>query len=246
MLGGCSHKEMKAMYIARHDKAMRKLLKQVLNGKHGAHYVIADVGTLEGLKQLGVHNKRIPSFVLQDDTLPAQDTCNCTQEQTGTHERDKLRPDIMLVELTDIERKAHMTGEEMPLLNATMQNNRPRKVWIVEGGYCTDTRYSDKYRRKEIQHEHLKTLLQARGFEVILLPIILGFTRAIYNTTVSALPALGIENTQAKKLLYDLHAHAVQTHHTTIKLRRKLENIKLHKTDQRPLAGTCTRTFEPP
>ena len=43
---------------------MRKLLKQVLSGKHGAHYVIiiADVGTLEGLKQLGVHNKRIPPF----------------------------------------------------------------------------------------------------------------------------------------------------------------------------------------
>ena len=140
LLGGCSHKEMQALYIARHDKAMRKLLKQVLSGKHGAHYVIADVGTLEGLKQLGVHNKRIPSFVLQDDTLPAQDTCDCTEEQqTGTHERDKLRPDIMLVELADIEREAHGAGEEMPLLNATVQNNRRRKVWIVEGGYCTDT-----------------------------------------------------------------------------------------------------------
>ena len=74
LLGGCSNKEMKAMYIARHDKAMRKLLKQVLSGKHGAHYVIADVGTLEGLKQLGVHNKRIPPFTLQDDNLPIQDT----------------------------------------------------------------------------------------------------------------------------------------------------------------------------
>ena len=247
LLGGCSHKEMKALYIARHDKAMRKLLKQVLSGKHGAHYVIADVGTLEGLKQLGVHHKRIPSFVLQDDTLPAQDTCDCTEEQqTGTHERDKLRPDIMLVELTDIEREAHGAGEEMPLLNATVQNNRPRKVWIVEGGYCTDIRYGDKYERKETQHAHLQTLLQACGFEVILLPIILGFTGAIQKTTVLALPALGIEKTQAKTLLYDLHADAVQTHHTTIKLRRKLENTELHKTNQRPLAGICTRSREPP
>ena len=47
---------MEALYLARHDEAMRKLLERVLNAKHGAHYVIADVGTLERLKQLGVHN----------------------------------------------------------------------------------------------------------------------------------------------------------------------------------------------
>ena len=46
----------------------------------------------------------------------------------------------------------------------------------------------------------------------------LGFTGAIFKTTVFALPALGIEKIQEKKLLYDLHVHAVQTHHTTIKL----------------------------
>ncbi|KAL3154986.1 hypothetical protein ABBQ38_15507 [Trebouxia sp. C0009 RCD-2024] len=137
-----------------------------------------------------------------------------------------------------------MAGEEMPLLNAAMQNKRTRKVWIVEGGYCTDTRYSDKYRRKEEQHKHLQTLLQARGFEVTLLPVILGFTGAIYKTTVSALPALGIEKAPAKKLLYDLHAHAVQTHHTIIKLRRKLENTTQPKTNKRP--RNCMQPFEPP
>ena len=134
-----------------------------------------------------------------------------------------------------------MAGKEMPLLSANVQSNRPRKVRIVEGGYCIDTRYSDKYRRKETQHEHLQTLLQARGFEVILLPVILGFTGAIYKTTVLALPALGIEKAQTKQLLYDLHAHAVQTQH--IKLRRKLESTKLNKTNQR---SSCTQTLEPP
>ena len=33
-------------------------------------------------------------------------------------------------------------------------------------------------------------LLLARGFEVILLPVILGFIGAVYKSTVSALPAL--------------------------------------------------------
>ena len=48
-----------------------------------------------------------------------------------------------------------------------------KEVWIAGGEYCTDTRYSDKHRRKETQHEHLQTLLQARGFAVTLLPGIL-------------------------------------------------------------------------
>ena len=54
---------MKAMYIARHDKAMRKILKQVVQGQHGSFYIVANVGTLEGLQQLGVHSKRIPDFL---------------------------------------------------------------------------------------------------------------------------------------------------------------------------------------
>ena len=44
--------------------------------------------------------------------------------------------------------------------------SRARKVWIVEGGYCTDTRFTDKYGRKETQHEHLYQTLKAQGFEL--------------------------------------------------------------------------------
>ena len=90
MLGGCMHREMKAMYIARHDKAMRQVLKQVLQGKHGGYYVIADVGTLEGLQQLGAHSKRIPDFVIPEECSFLQDA----EGNTTTH--DRLRPDIML------------------------------------------------------------------------------------------------------------------------------------------------------
>lgn len=62
----------------------------------------------------------------------------------------------------------------------------------------------------------MKTLLQAHEFDVTLLPVILGFTGAINKTIVTALPALGIEKAQVKKLLHDLHAHAIQTHHIII------------------------------
>ena len=66
-----------------------------------------------------VHNKKIPAFILHDDNVPIQDKHDGTQEEeTITHERDKLTPDIMLVELTDKEGQAYLGGEEMPKYEA--------------------------------------------------------------------------------------------------------------------------------
>ena len=34
----------------------------------------------------------------------------------------------------------------------TIANGRARRVWIVEVGYCSDTRYLDKLQEKTRQH----------------------------------------------------------------------------------------------
>ena len=68
ILGACLHKDMKKQYIARHDKAMRAVVQAFTKGRHGAFYLIADVGHLEGLKEIGVHSKRVPAFVLPTGT----------------------------------------------------------------------------------------------------------------------------------------------------------------------------------
>ncbi|KAL3151126.1 hypothetical protein ABBQ38_012992 [Trebouxia sp. C0009 RCD-2024] len=60
---------MKKQYIARHDKAMRAVVQAFTKGRLGSYYLIADVGRLEGLKELGVHSKRVPAFVLPDRYL---------------------------------------------------------------------------------------------------------------------------------------------------------------------------------
>ena len=57
ILGACLHKDMKEQYIARHDKAMRAVIQAFTKGRHGGFYLIADVGHLEGLKEIGVHSK---------------------------------------------------------------------------------------------------------------------------------------------------------------------------------------------
>ena len=52
-----------------------------------------------------------------------------------------------------------------------------------------------------------------------------------------------IERDNAKKLLKELHLHDVMTHHTTIKLRRKLENTKMSKTTKQ--RQCTTQVFDP-
>ena len=50
---------------------MRTVIQAFTKGQCGSHYLIADVGKVEGLKDIGVHNKRVPAFVLPDRCLQA-------------------------------------------------------------------------------------------------------------------------------------------------------------------------------
>lgn len=67
-----------------------------------------------------------------------------------------------------------------------------------------------------MQHERAQQLLQAREFEVmtlllmILLVTLSGATLTLIGTvSKSALTALGFDKPNPKRLLYDLHAHAM-------------------------------------
>ena len=62
---------MKKQHIARHDAMMRMVVKEFTKGTKGSHYLIADVGTVDTLKNyyIGVHSKQTPKFVLPDSHI---------------------------------------------------------------------------------------------------------------------------------------------------------------------------------
>lgn len=45
---------MKKQHIARHDAMMRMLIKEFTKGAKGSHYLMADVGTVDTLRDIGV------------------------------------------------------------------------------------------------------------------------------------------------------------------------------------------------
>ena len=91
-----------------------------------------------------------------------------------------MRPDVMVAELSKPERRQYLphtadTGHTLPELSTILPNGKERKVYIVEGGYCNDTRYLEKLQQKELQHSALASAVRKYDYDVTVLTYILGF-----------------------------------------------------------------------
>ena len=140
----------------------------------------------------------------------------------------------MVVELSETERRQYLphtanTGHTLPDLPTTLPNGKARKFYIVEGGYCSDTRYLEKVRQKELQHSALESSLRSYGYDVTVLAYIFGFYGSTYTSNLKTLKTLGIEHAAANKLSRKTHEHSVTCAHNLNKTRRFLESSK-HRT----------------
>ena len=142
--------------------------------------------------------------------------------------RSKMRPDMMIVEMTAAEQQIYVphddtTGTAMPTLTARLHNGRARRIWIVEGGYCSDTRYEDKLKEKEGQYQAMQTALEDRGYQVSTLPIILGVSGSHIHSTTDAFNQLGTGHDAINTLMIKLHEHSIPCLHNIVTSRRVLE-----------------------
>lgn len=53
-------------------------------------------------------------------------------------------------------------------------SGRPRNIWLMEGGYCSDTKFEEKLAEQTAQHERLVGILRTYGYDVWLGPMPLG------------------------------------------------------------------------
>ena len=94
--------------------------------------------------------------------------------------KHKLRPDCMVMEFPR-DRPPNKRTREGAFKAPPLLNGKPRKVWIIELGYCSDTRYLEKLAEKQQQHEQLCKLLTIEGYDVQLLPVILSSAGMLSN-----------------------------------------------------------------
>ena len=76
---------MKKMVTQMHDEAHRFVVNAINKGSKGSFLMIADVGTMTALGNLGVHHKRIPTWVLPDSMLALHVPNTAELSQTGHH-----------------------------------------------------------------------------------------------------------------------------------------------------------------
>ncbi len=145
--------------------------------------------------------------------------------------RQKLRPDIMVVEATNAEvtstcgkrKSRNANGQPNSSIAARHNGKHKRKVKIVEVGYTSEGRFVDKCEEKNAQHCQLKQLLEAQGFQVDIVPLIIGSTGGIFNLTSAGLDCLGIDKQRRQVLVQKLHVKSIVWMHDIIKKRRALD-----------------------
>ena len=226
------------MYISRHDAALRLILKAVMKGTHGGFYTIADIGRDELIKDMGVSNKRIPNWLLPDSTLATSGI--------DPMDRNRIRPDILFVEMSHQESTMYRSNAHaLPELTTTVAQpsspntrggttERSRKIWVLEGGYTSDTRRLEKVREKHLQHERLMKALELRGYQAQLMPFVFGFGGTIFQQTMRDLGDLGVESTACKATLKEIHLQSIEVAAKVIVQRRVMDSQKLFGSTTRP------------
>jgi hypothetical protein len=134
----------------------------------------------------------------------------------------------MIVEIThdEVERALKKRTRNGGTYIPTQMTDRPRKVWLIELGYSSDTRYMDKVIEKKEQHAELCKMLAVEGYDVGLLPVVLGSAGTLFKCLGGATKEMDIPNARKTKLYSKLHLHSIHSLQNLVSQRRYLERQK--------------------
>ncbi len=205
LLGGCTHKDAKAMKIARHDQSVKLIQKAIALGDCGGHYMVMDAGAVGDLPE-DVMGKRVPSWLFP----PISPDLTPEQQQTEAERRRKMRPDILVAE--GLETK-DTRGTEAEVRTHVQELIAAKKlqIHILEVGYCSDIDRDAKDFDKRKQHEDLVALLRSGGHDVRFHdPVTLGRCGSIPTSLIYMLKnTFHISAARAEEYAHKLNRHAV-------------------------------------
>jgi hypothetical protein len=199
MLGGCSHRLIKALVIKRHDNTVRHIRTLLYLSQFQHAFTIMDAS---GEKD---KDKRLPNWLLPHSVTQGR----------------SFRPDLLVIEGTK-------DSDIAQGIYPSPTDGSQYRIHILEIGYCPDTRMKDKFQVKEQQHELLSELLSNQGWQVAPIhPLLFGVGGTIYNDTISYLGTL--LHTQPHHLhntLKDIHINAIHKAHQMVTTRRWVEHLQ--------------------
>ena len=94
-------------YIVRQNEADRLILKAITTGTNGNNVSITDLGRQENMQAMGALDTRLPPWLAQETTISEMRQDREEKDRTtdslgisAPEDRLKMRPDIMMVDLT--------------------------------------------------------------------------------------------------------------------------------------------------
>jgi hypothetical protein len=101
----------------------------------------------------------------------------------------------MIVKITheEIDKALKKRTRNGNIKNSTQMTGRPTKIRFIELGYSSDTRYMDKVIEKEEHHAELCKMLAVEGYDVMLLPVVLGSAGTLFKCLDRAWTLLTLE-----------------------------------------------------
>ena len=80
---------------------------------------------------------------------------------------------------------------------------------VIEVGYARDCDAAAKRAEKRAQHAELVRLLEAAGWRVQVVPVVLGHCGSVYGEDMKAVRSLGVDREAVRRLFARLHDNAV-------------------------------------
>ena len=206
VLGACTHKHVKGLYIERHNEAVAAAGKAIMEGAKGGFLAVLMADGLHG-KVTGLSDEsRIPRQVLPH--VPETMLC-------------RKRPDILLFKKN--------ARDNLPLSVQGLehaQHGRRCIVHVLVVDFCTEISYPQKFKEKSEQHSSLlEQLKNARYPDVQLHLLFFGSTCGMFRLTASHLVRLEVSHPRVEELLQDMHWRALKGLEQIVGTRRKL-NMK--------------------
>jgi hypothetical protein len=193
---GCP--KLKRMYIDRHNKIGRAIMKRVMRGRLGAHVLQMDLGAAEHCAAEGLRHqpRHLPWDVLPPGLRQAV-------QRTGS---SNARPDGFLYK--------------------PPTDGKPAEYWILEVKICRDSDPDSQLTKAASQHSHLIQAIEEVDPTALIHynPLLVGVTGTIYDRTVMYLGALGVQDQALRKCLKSIHLIAIKSLTSIYKTKRKLES----------------------
>jgi hypothetical protein len=103
------------------------------------------------------------------------------------------------------------------------------EVYVVEVAFCADSSFQSRLTAKHRQHVDLVSALRLAGWAVHggLKVLLFGTSGTIFHPTLEVLEELGVSHAAALRCLNALHVKAVNSAHSIICDRRRLERCAL-------------------